>query len=575
MDGALPNVSLALRLTREGLEEAARGGDLAAAQRYLRIWECLVVAPAVVEVAAPEVSDSTPTLAPLEATIMPEAASTPAIEPDAVLATAEPEPEPEPEATPEPVLADAAPEPCDVTPTEASAAAPEPIATLAPPPTAEPQAPAPPPVRERLKDLCDAIRSFEAEEGKNAVVRCAEAKALLCRAMALWEAAEAANLRYILSQETEILLGFLRKMGSSDFFDRNDYHEFPAWDWEELGEAYGLVADAEGLTALLKQGEADPDEVRFGVTHAAAGQAMAARWFILRSLRMDAAVARLRDDLQTLQGDRFYIPWWKMEGPDAADPAKILESAKGIGTARDKIAAAIAARQKRSETSRRTNEALGRLRELMESPGDGDAFEAKLVASVELALGDGIPPSNRQLRLLLAGYRHVVERVGHSQGPKLCEYLDKDALASLAKHEVVAEPPAVADESELRRWTEELAPLMRGKTLLLIGGNKGQLHRKNDYKEHFGLADVLWPDLEESDKPTIARPQLDKADVVAYIVRFSRHSYKSLLDEAKRMGKVTVTLPRGLGLNTVVRDMHEQLVRARQNGATPTGTNGH
>lgn len=580
MDGAIPNLALATDLAREGLEEAARTGDLSAAQRFLRIWECLTVALTVAPTASEAVAPREGGLGddpgddPVEEAAAP-GETEPVADADATgaMATEEPPVPAAAESSGPPEAGAGVRDPLPPTAEAAPVAAPVPASDAAT--EAPPKRPAAPPIRDRLKALCDAIRGFESAGGEDKAVRCAEAKVLLCQAMALWRDAEAANLRYILSKEVETLLAFLRAEDSSDFFDRNDHGQFPAWDWEELGEAYRHVATAEDLTALLRQGEVDAEQRKFGVIHAAAGQAIAARWFIARGLRMDAALVRLRDELQALQGNEYFIPWWRMDGPDAPDPAKVLESANGIVTARNRIETAIQARRKRQEKTRRTNEALGRIGEFLESPGDGDAFEARLAALVEQALEDGIPPSNRPLRLHLAGYRHVAERVGHAQGPQLCEYLEKDAMASLARREVVAEPPTVADESELRRWTEELAPMLRGKTLLLIGGNKGQSHRKNDYRERLGLAEVLWPDLEESDKPTIARPQLDKADIVAYIVRFSRHSYKSLLDEAKRMGKVTVTLPRGLGINTVVRDMYDQLIRARQNGTGATGANGH
>ncbi|MCW5944115.1 MAG: hypothetical protein KIS66_17955 [Fimbriimonadaceae bacterium] len=566
-------VELALQLAREGLEASSRQNDLEAARRFFLIWECLAASPKLE--LAPE---------PDGASAVVESETGPELEPEPPEDAPADRPHPSKES---PVSVEPT-EPADAIPVAEGAPATEaPVdqPTASAPEASEPETPAAapvvaglpvvvraaaqvegPPIGERVKDLCERVRAFLAAPDDEPLSRIAEAKSLVCEAEALRPGARHDHLEHIVREEAEALRGYLEERRAGIFGAGPRFRVLADFEWRELAQAFRYAAQAERLTALLKTGEATSEETRGGVLHAAAGQALAARWYIDRTMPIDAGLLRLRDDLATLQADRFFIPWWRLDGPDAATVDQITQSAKGIETARRKLEAAYATRARTRTHAEKVGKSLGALADLLNSPGDGDSFEANLLGSIESALGGGIPPSNKELRRLLAGYRHVAERVVHPQGKKLCEYLDKDSMNAIAKKEEPAEPAEVADPTEISRWIEELAPFLRGKTLLLIGGNKGQSHRKNDYKERLGLADVLWPDLEETDKPTIARPQIDKADVVAYIVRFSRHSYKGLLDEAKRAGKTTVTIPRGLGIHTVVRDMHEQLVRRPSNG---------
>jgi hypothetical protein len=196
---------------------------------------------------------------------------------------------------------------------------------------------------------------------------------------------------------------------------------------------------------------------------------------------------------------------------------------------------------------------------------DEDVLRAKVIAAMEA----GVPPSHRELRNLLAGYRFVLEGVTHRDVQKLDQYLQKDALEIIAKKKAPVELTLEEEDPDLAMKVMTLLPHTQGKTLMFVGGSKGQGWRKDEYIRILGLKDMIWPDAEEGTKVTDLSGKVSKADIVCLLIRFSRHSYKSVLDEAKGQGKETVTLPRGYGVNTVIHEMWTQLLGAPQAEPAP------
>ncbi|QYK56561.1 MAG: hypothetical protein KF733_03555 [Fimbriimonadaceae bacterium] len=105
---------------------------------------------------------------------------------------------------------------------------------------------------------------------------------------------------------------------------------------------------------------------------------------------------------------------------------------------------------------------------------------------------------------------------------------------------------------------------LKGKSLLFIGGSKGQGQRKKEYLTTFELGEFEWPDLEVHSKPESVLPKIERADVVAYLIRFSRHSYKSLVNEARSQGKEVVVMKAGLNLVKFATAYCEQVLRLEQ-----------
>jgi hypothetical protein len=107
--------------------------------------------------------------------------------------------------------------------------------------------------------------------------------------------------------------------------------------------------------------------------------------------------------------------------------------------------------------------------------------------------------------------------------------------------------------------------LLAGKKMLLVGGNKGQSFRKDDLLSGLQLASVEWPDMDWDTNENKLTPYVDRADVVLYLIRFSRHSYGRALTRAKGQGKLVARITRGLGYRRIVADLYDQWVR-------PTGS---
>ena len=100
---------------------------------------------------------------------------------------------------------------------------------------------------------------------------------------------------------------------------------------------------------------------------------------------------------------------------------------------------------------------------------------------------------------------------------------------------------------------------LAGKTVLFVGGRRIP-EKKREVEQALGLKELLWPDADPDTLLHDFTAAALKADVVCYLIRWSRHSYKQVIDLAKGQGKETVVLKAGLGVNRLVHDFNEQLL---------------
>jgi hypothetical protein len=95
---------------------------------------------------------------------------------------------------------------------------------------------------------------------------------------------------------------------------------------------------------------------------------------------------------------------------------------------------------------------------------------------------------------------------------------------------------------------EQVAELLRGRTLLVIGGDPRREHAER-LRRAFELAEVTWPETSEtkpsiaSFEPYVARPEVA---VVLLLIKFNRHGVtEELPDVCERHGKPVVRLVGG------------------------------
>lgn len=214
----------------------------------------------------------------------------------------------------------------------------------------------------------------------------------------------------------------------------------------------------------------------------------------------------------------------------------------------------------RRETARAT------LADLIDNSFASATFAQDLASAAVACLEAGVPPSDKALRSTLVPFYHQLNHAMPIAGKRLLEYLARDEATVAAEqlladlHEdFAAEDADVNDEHEQR--VEELKELLSGKTVLFVGGNKGQELRRLELSELLG-ANLVWPDLEEDTKISRIKHLTKDADLVVLLIRFCRHNYKDVLDHAAKLGKRVATLKAGLGVRRVVYDLHVKLCRS-------------
>lgn len=410
----------------------------------------------------------------------------------------------------------------------------------------------------RLKDFFDRVRSEQAEMSWS-WVREAQIKGLIAEGRSLEAAASDLKdpARGLIRDEIQILGSWWDENAfSREYFALNFQRTHSPEIWEEVSQGYQFLASAESAVSYMETEEGLNDSQFLLLAElAAAAEAYLGRVFEDRA--MNVWDPQQKEVHQRLEKLNVAVPtvtrWWRRleNAPSLEDLAK---RAKGLAAEEESI------RKSRARAESSTS-ALQNLLTWFETAHATEFDEAALLKLVETALAAGVPPSSKPLRTAMFGYRHALEGSSNRDVMKLDSYLQKDQLE--ASRKAMPDPIEEAEvDTELLNKVAALKPLTEGKTVLFVGGSKRQGWRKNEYEKLLGLNELLWPEAEEWTRTEDLSGYVNKADIVCLLIRFSRHSYKNVLDVAKERGKHTVTLPRGLGMNTVVHEMWSQLIPA-------------
>lgn len=412
----------------------------------------------------------------------------------------------------------------------------------------------------RLKDFFDKARQ-EQSETTWSWIREAQIKGLIAEGRSLEAAATELKdpARGLIREEIQILGAWWDDNAfSREFFALNFQRTHNPEIWEEVSQGYQFLAAAESAVSYLETEEGLNDSQFLLLAElAAAAEAYLGRVFEDRA--MNVWDPQQKEVHQRLEKLNVAVPtvtrWWRRleNAPSLDDLAK---RAKGLAAEEE----AVKKSRARAESS---STALQNLLTWFETASAVEFDEAALLKLVEAALAAGVPPSSKPLRQALFGYRHALEGSVNRDVMKLDSYLQKDQLE--ASRKASPEPAEEAEvDTELLNKVAALKPLTEGKTVLFVGGSKRQGWRKSEYEKMLGLNELLWPEAEEWTRTEDLSGYVNKSDIVCLLIRFSRHSYKNVLDVAKERGKHTVTLPRGLGMNTVVHEMWSQLIPATE-----------
>lgn len=109
-------------------------------------------------------------------------------------------------------------------------------------------------------------------------------------------------------------------------------------------------------------------------------------------------------------------------------------------------------------------------------------------------------------------------------------------------------------------FEERAAELVRGRELLLLGGDRRSEHAEN-LRKSLELTALHWPQTRE-DAPDVAsfEPWIARAEVVAVVllIRWSRHAYGEVNDLCDRHGKPLVRIEAGYNSVQIARGILDQ-----------------
>jgi hypothetical protein len=232
-----------------------------------------------------------------------------------------------------------------------------------------------------------------------------------------------------------------------------------------------------------------------------------------------------------------------MRADDLGDPARSADLISRVEAIDSRL-------QESKNKEKKRKKLLGKIRhKLSEISSHLPGSEANWPAVIEIVeelVHDGMAPSNRDLREMLAP---VVE-----DWP---EVLDVPRGFQMVIREIdrflaTCPPPTVSVVVQPSAEVQEVSRLLRGRTIILLGGDR-RPHAHDSLKEAFGLKELIWIETREHESlaafiPYVARPEVA---VVLLAIRWASHSYGEIKKCCEEYGKPMVRLPGGYNANQV------------------------
>ncbi len=190
-----------------------------------------------------------------------------------------------------------------------------------------------------------------------------------------------------------------------------------------------------------------------------------------------------------------------------------------------------------------------------ESDSSEDTWR-QLAAIVDELIEDGMQPSNRELRDLLAPIiDHLPDLDEVPRGFEL-------VLREIDRFMATCPPPKSNNNHHPAPPTpevQEVARLLQGRAMVLIGGERRPASDQA-LKEAFRLEELVWIEAREHQsistfEPAISRPEVA---VVLLAIRWSSHSFGEVREFCEQYGKHLVRLPGGYNPNQVAAQIMTQ-----------------
>lgn len=354
--------------------------------------------------------------------------------------------------------------------------------------------------------------------------------------------------------ELDRILASFNKFDGGDFFGLNMGRTHPTEVWDEVAMAYsalGMAVDA--LNTMEREGWMDEvSEELVSQLSCAATCVMHVNYHRAMGIN-ELSVWDIVERLRKQWPDR-YMPALK-----TSEPSMKLEEVKDAAQRFMKAYPDFESSMRKRQGREAAKVALEKLVSHLSSKENPEAYVADLKVRIAECLDAGIPATDKELVLMLAPLVAFFEEGATGKLRSLVDAIHKK-LTLFATKGVVGDPAEPEDvDPEHEERLQRLRPVLEGKVLLLVGGNKRQRWREDELKKALGLKAVLWPDLEDTSNYKAVFSDVEKADVVAQLIRWSRHHYSEVLDRAKERGKPVVRVLAGLGVRQIVRTLDEQL----------------
>jgi hypothetical protein len=324
--------------------------------------------------------------------------------------------------------------------------------------------------------------------------------------------------------------------------------------WEDLAGAFTAAADACQLLHAWEQSAGPAADRLAPKVLGIAAEAQSVLLYAVadvRDVRMDYDQVQLFARVRTTARDRqIFIPRY-LKREDRADPASWPDVAARVAELRGQF-------QTVGERDKHRVKALNNLRfkltRLRERPDEAAAEWPRVLELIDEVVAAGLPPSHADLRDWLLP---VVEDVPDDPPPSANVQLVLREIDRYVESRPEADPPARPHRPTAE--VAEAADLLRGREVVLIGGQARPVHRAA-LARAFGLADVRWLVRPEHTSFTVFEPDIARPEVAVVLlaIRWSNHDYDNVKEYCDAYGKPLVRLPGGYNANQVAHHILSQ-----------------
>lgn len=189
-----------------------------------------------------------------------------------------------------------------------------------------------------------------------------------------------------------------------EFFGMNSTRTHTSDVWEEAALGYELLATSLPAVAWLESGEAVNETQRLNIMEmAAAAESYLARVFDDRGMMVwDSQQKDVHSRLERMDPTPQVTKWWRRN----ENPPSLEELHRRAAPLQAELEGAKKAKVKAEQSGA----ALQEMEEWLAAM-DGKVFdEEEMCRRVEDVLDKGVPPSSKPLRVMLAGYSHLIKQ---------------------------------------------------------------------------------------------------------------------------------------------------------------------